>query len=81
MAESARYKYNLASDDKHAHTSQVIDKDIPLLVKELRAALDIKKTENACKNGLDPHNLGVVYLNTCVDWLGRMHYLADLPPM
>ncbi len=30
---------------------QVIDKDIETMIKGMRAALDIKKTENACKQG------------------------------
>jgi hypothetical protein len=37
----------------------VIDDDISKLIKNTRAVLDIKKTENACKQGLPARFSGV----------------------
>eukprot|EP00039_Didymoeca_costata_P030820 m.31510 g.31510 ORF g.31510 m.31510 type:complete len:985 (-) comp8327_c0_seq1:1941-4895(-) len=50
------------------------------VIRGLKSASLTKKTEQACRLGLDPHDFGSVHFNDYVDWLCQMRIIYDRVP-
>ena len=66
-------------NDPH-RTGKVMGEKLLGVIRGLRSANMTKKTEAACREGMDPHQTGVVHFNDFVDYLCAMHIISDRKP-
>ena len=60
-----------------SRTGKVAGEKLTGLIRGLRAANMTKITEKACKDGMDPQDVGVVHFNDYIDWLCQMRIIYD----